>query len=236
MKRSLIWKPTKEEFQQIVNQQTSLAEILRYFGLHTGAGNYKTLKKRLKEESINTNHIQLGLSSNKGRSFYKLSKADILSIHFVQGSKTTTHKLKDYAFRHGLLENKCSECGQLSEWNGKPLVLHLDHINGDSSDNKLENLRILCPHCHSQTPTFAGRRQKVHYNCVDCHRSVSKGSMRCKSCAKNDPKKQPTKIDWPTREYLLKLTNEIGFSLAGRKLGVSDNAIRKHLKNTQRKD
>lgn len=58
------------------------------------------------------------------------------------------------------MEYKCACCGNTGEWNGRPLVLQLDHINGDNCDNRLENLRFLCPNCHSQTDTFAGRNCK----------------------------------------------------------------------------
>lgn len=66
-------------------------------------------------------------------------------------------RLKRYILALGVLPYLCGECGQGPEWNGKPLVLQIDHISGDSTDNRLENLRFLCPNCHSQTETFAGR-------------------------------------------------------------------------------
>jgi 5-methylcytosine-specific restriction endonuclease McrA len=59
----------------------------------------------------------------------------------------------------GLLENRCQSC-DLSDWRGQPLTMHLDHINGVRNDNRLENLRMLCPNCHSQTPTYGGRNLK----------------------------------------------------------------------------
>ena len=62
--------------------------------------------------------------------------------------------------QEGYKENKCEECG-INEWNGKMLVLELDHKNGNHNDNHLENLQILCPNCHSQTPTFRGRKQNA---------------------------------------------------------------------------
>ena len=61
--------------------------------------------------------------------------------------------------RAGMIENRCQECG-LSEWRGQPLSIHIDHINGVRNDHRLENLRMLCPNCHSQTPTYGGRNVK----------------------------------------------------------------------------
>lgn len=69
-----------------------------------------------------------------------------------------TSKVKVKLFTSGLKENKCEECG-ISEWNGKPLVMHLDHVNGRSDDHRIENLKILCPNCHSQTETYAGKNK-----------------------------------------------------------------------------
>lgn len=228
-KRSIIWKLNSEQFQAIVNQYNSLADILRHFGLHPGAGNYRTLKNRIEENGVNIDHIKLGINSNKGRvSFTKLSTSEIINRHFRLGSKLNSSKLKELAFRHNLLENVCSECGQCPEWNGKPLSLQLDHINGISNDNRLENLRILCPHCHSQTETFSGRRKKKHYNCLDCGCHITKKSIKCISCSK---KNQNTKIVWPSVGELIELTSKFGFAAAGRMLNVSDNAIRKRLKN-----
>lgn len=79
--------------------------------------------------------------------------------------------LKKRLIDSGKLKEECSICGQLPMWNNKKLVLHLDHINGDSSDNSMENLRILCPHCHTQTPTYGGRGRyttKAEYKILSC--------------------------------------------------------------------
>ena len=62
--------------------------------------------------------------------------------------------------KEGLLEYKCDICENIGEWYGNPLVLQLDHINGKHNDNNLDNLRLLCPNCHSQTDTFAGKNLK----------------------------------------------------------------------------
>ena len=70
-----------------------------------------------------------------------------------------TAKLKKLLLQHGLKENKCEKCG-ITEWCGEPIVIQLDHVNGRSDDHRLENLRMLCPNCHSQTETYGGRNRK----------------------------------------------------------------------------
>ncbi len=74
--------------------------------------------------------------------------------------------LKSRLYRAGLLKEdaQCAECGVSSIWNGKRLVLQLDHINGSNRDNRIENLRLLCPNCHSQTDTYAGRNVRTNRN------------------------------------------------------------------------
>jgi 5-methylcytosine-specific restriction endonuclease McrA len=76
---------------------------------------------------------------------------------FVKGSKSSGAWIKEMLFKHFGWEEKCKECGQSNIHNGKHLTLQLDHINGDSADNRIENLKLLCPNCHSQTETFCGR-------------------------------------------------------------------------------
>lgn len=86
----------------------------------------------------------------------KLLSSDIL----IENSSTTRKIVKSHLLREGILKNKCSECEQTESWNGKPLVMVLDHINGVNNDNRLENLRMLCPNCNSQMDTFAGRNSR----------------------------------------------------------------------------
>jgi len=70
-----------------------------------------------------------------------------------------TFKLNKRLLKNNILENKCSVCG-ISEWNGSPIGMHLDHINGISTDHRIDNLRMLCPNCHSQTDTYCGKNKK----------------------------------------------------------------------------
>lgn len=78
-------------------------------------------------------------------------------------AKNTTHGGRNMRLRilkYNLLEYRCALCGNCGEWNGQELILQVDHINGDHHDNRLENLRFLCPNCHAQTDTFAGKNVK----------------------------------------------------------------------------
>jgi hypothetical protein len=97
--------------------------------------------------------------------------------------------------------------------------------------NRIENLRLLCPNCNSQADTFAGRK-RVHEKklrfCLDCVAPVSKQALRCRSCTGKH--REPTKIDWPPMEQLRQMAANHGFLATGRSLGVSDNAIRKHMR------
>ena len=74
----------------------------------------------------------------------------------VAGPKRSRGHLKVRLLRAGLKENRCEECG-ITEWRAKPLNMALHHINGDGNDNRLENIRFLCPNCHAQTPNYGGR-------------------------------------------------------------------------------
>lgn len=154
-KRSIIWSISDDEFINLVDKSNSIADILRFFGLRKIGGNYNTCKKRLK---------YLHLEKPKGyidrRRMGLLTEKVLFEKHLIEGSRIESDTLKKYLIRFHLKTDVCDECGLSGIWNSKPIVLQLDHKNGVGNDNRLENLRLLCPNCHSQTKTFCGKNKK----------------------------------------------------------------------------
>jgi 5-methylcytosine-specific restriction endonuclease McrA len=158
-KRNIIWKISREQLELAFNKSSTFADILSNLGLAKSSRNYKIIQDRLSIENIDWSNIRTGLDTNKGRKFSSKPKIELSEILIV-GSTFSRNSLKKRLLRESLLKNECYICGQGPEWNNKPLVLQIDHINGIRNDNRLENLRILCPHCHTQTDTFSGKNNK----------------------------------------------------------------------------
>lgn len=153
-KRSVIWSMPADQFAVLVKNATSIGAILRHFNLQNKGGNHNTVRRRIAAENLDIAHIPLGRGSNKNRSFGpRRSLKELL----VKNSNYRSRHLKKRLIQSKIIPHKCAACGLGSKWQGKKLVLQLEHKNGDSSDNRLKNLCFLCPNCHSQTPTFAGR-------------------------------------------------------------------------------
>jgi Zn finger protein HypA/HybF involved in hydrogenase expression len=158
-KTSIIWKMPITEFKELVKTASSISEILRQFSFQNKGNNYKTIKNRCEKESISLEHIKLGLNSNKNRKFF-VAKTPLKEL-FVENSSFNRTHLKERIIKENLIEYKCRDCGNEGQWENKKLSLHLEHINGISDDNRKNNLCFLCPNCHSQTTTFAGKKKRA---------------------------------------------------------------------------
>lgn len=148
-------KYTKELLEKNIIDCYSFAELCRRLGLKPKGSNPKTLRKKMDEYGIDySNFTGQEWRKNTNNPVYRGKYLPNLCEH----SSLSSSNVKGLVYRLGLKQNKCECCG-LSEWQNKPIVCELHHINGISSDNRIENLQILCPNCHSQTDNFRSKNR-----------------------------------------------------------------------------
>lgn len=143
----------KNFYIELIKNSTSLCEVCRKAGIAVTTGNYNTLKNLIVDEDVDISHFK----RNGGG--YKEPKN--IESYLVENSTLQSNKLKKKLFKANLKEKRCECCGN-TEWMGKPINLELHHINGNPRDNRLENLQILCPNCHSYTDTYSGKNQRMN--------------------------------------------------------------------------
>ena len=151
---SKVYQVSEIEFKEIVTNANTYSDCLRALGLGTNGGSsLDILKRRITELNCSTEHF--GASSKQSyQARYSLDE-----ILVENSSYANLARLKTRLINENRLEYKCAECGNKGEWLGKPLSLQLDHINGKNNDHRIENLRFLCPNCHTQTDTYSGKNK-----------------------------------------------------------------------------
>ena len=230
---------TEQQVRDAVASARSLTEALRTLGLRTAGGNFKTLRKLIERHGIETGHFD----PNWTRRNPVKRKAKPLDEILVVDSNYNRGNLKRRLFREGLKHRRCELCGQGEEWLGRRMALILDHINGVPSDNRLENLQIVCPNCAATLETHCGRNNRVEpepRRCLLCssefvpkyptHRYCSH------ECGARRPKPELRRVARPAYAELLSDLHATSFVAVGRKYGVSDNAVRKWLRYYQREE
>lgn len=219
---------TEQELREIVENSFSMNEVIDKLGYAThSGGSHNTVKKRIELYNIDISHF----GSIKG---IKRTEENV----FIENSTASQATLRRWYKKGEYTPYICSICGQEPIWQGKDLTLILDHINGSNHDDRLENLRWVCPNCNQQLDTTNGKnlRNKNNKNknnnnnnnkilnyCIDCGKKISRGAIRCISC-----EQARRHCEKPiTREELKRLIRNTPFTRIGEQFGVSDNTIRK---------
>lgn len=204
-----------EQLIELYETHGTIHLILQSLGISSSASYYaKDFTARLRSSGVIT------WNSNQ-----HIDSCDM----FIENSKYSRSTVRKRIIRDKLLEYKCAvpRCDNVGVHLGRPLVLQLDHINGISSDNRLANLRWICPNCHSQTETYAGKKNKKIQNKCECgvilHRQTFSG--KCKSCS-NSSRKYALKFEI-SREELESLVRTHNLSEIGRMYSVSDKTVKK---------
>lgn len=140
---------SEERLRYAVENSECKSDVLRILNISTKSGNFQTLNKYLKKYDINVENLRY---DNKRGNKWLQTKTD--EEVFCENSLVSRSTLKRRIQKDDLIEYKCSICGLEGVWFGKPIKLQLDHKNGKNDDNRIENLRYLCPNCHSQTETY----------------------------------------------------------------------------------
>lgn len=199
-----------------------MREVIDRLGYRTHSGkNTDTVKKRLEWYGITTEHFHAT----------KPTKRTPKNV-FVSNSTAGQNTLRRWYKKGNYTQYVCSICGQEPVWMGKQLTLILDHINGNNRDDRLENLRWVCPNCNQQLETTNGKNLKRPVKimpknyCIDCNKEILQCSKRCTECMIRHKKLNSKKI-LVDRDELKRLVRSEPFEQVGREFGVSGNAVKK---------
>ncbi|MCQ4195197.1 HNH endonuclease signature motif containing protein [Streptomyces sp. BPPL-273] len=148
-------KWTKEILQEAVSASTNMCEVLRYLGLDVVGGHHTHISRRIKAYGIDISHFRM--PTRKGKPWRPRTPEGLLVEQPpAQARRIPSDRIK-WAMTTAGVPERCARCGTGSVWRGRPLPLEVDHIDGDWRNNRVENLRLLCPNCHSTTDNYRGR-------------------------------------------------------------------------------
>ena len=221
---------TDEDIIKFSKEVSSITQLIKKLGLKPSGGNYATMKRKLGKLNVDISNWKFN-GWSKGKQLKDWA-------NYIHNSNLKKNLIK-------IRGNKCEKCHN-EFWMGKPIALELHHIDGDRTNNVLDNLQLLCPNCHSLTDNWRGKgnkgyvvlnkkekitlpkKKKVTFinRCIVCGKVISSKSNYCKRCV---PHKR--KVKRPTKEYLEDLIKTNSFVSLGKRFGVSDTAIRKWCKS-----
>ena len=228
---------TEQQVREAVRIARSMAEALRHLGLTPAGGNHETLRKLIKRYALSTDHFDPHWAQHLPRG----TRTPLERI-LVENSTYHRNHLKRRLYDEGVKARVCELCGQGEEWKGRQMALILDHINGVPTDNRLENLQIVCPNCAATLDTHCGRknrRDRRPRSCLWCgagfipkYPSHRYCSVICgvHSRGPREPHPERRKVERPSYEQLMADLQSMSVLAIGRKYGVSDNAVRKWIR------
>jgi hypothetical protein len=226
---------SEEAAREAIAASISLTEALRRLGLRPAGGNHATLRKYVEIWDIPTDHFDIAAACASRR------EPTPLHLMLVENSTYERQSLKRRLFSEGLKERRCEMCGQGESWRGARMALVLDHVNGIWDDNRLENLRIVCPNCNATLETHCGRknqRRRSERSCERCgatfYPRYSAQRFCSRECGSRHTTRHFRRVERPPYSQLRAEIAATSYRAVGRKYGVSDNAIRKWVRAYER--
>jgi hypothetical protein len=231
---------TEEEARAAVAASRCYSEALRRLGLRAAGGNHATIKKYVRLWGISTAHFDPHASARANLA--RFSQARPLDEVLVEHSSYSRRVLKERLFAEGIKSRRCELCGQGELWRGRRMSLILDHINGVGDDNRLENLQVVCPNCAATLDTHCGKQNRRERVCLHCQRPFwpeRRRQVYCsQACAgrrrRGIGRPETRKVPPPPYAQLIREVHAMGWSAVGRRYGVSDNAVRKWVRQYER--
>jgi hypothetical protein len=211
-----------------------MVEVMRQLGLRPAGGNHRSISSWIRRLELSTEHFKRQAGPPRQTPI-------ALERVLVAGSRYSRAALKQRLYADGLKQRACEMCGQGELWNGCRITLILDHINGVADDNRLENLRIVCPNCAATLDTHCSKnraRPRGPRDCLRCGKQFDPKTAHQRYCSRSCGQRAPRssrgvsnlaarRVERPPFDQLIAEVKQLGFSAVGRKYGVSDNAIRK---------
>lgn len=232
VKSSPIWLVDSSTLQNLLDTKNTFVEVFEGIGIPKASlygSYYPRLKARILKDGLDMTSF-----AARNKEYMKVVRSEGMprlrdDEYFVRKS-SPGGGLKARVIKTKAIEYKCKFCGNDGFHNGKKLSLQLDHISGDKSDNRLTNLRFLCPNCHSQTDTFCSKKNmRTKPKMCSCGVRISRQASLCRKCSGHQ---RSVEIEPSSVEHLhtTLVDNDWNYTKVGKVFGISCNAIRKRCK------